>query len=166
MALLDIIGKIFGNKYDKDVKNIMPIVEQINTIFSELQSLTNDHLRQKTQDLKDQISNFTSEEREEISKLKIQSEKDISTLEKEELYEQIDKKEEEVIQKVEDVLNDVLPTAFAIVKETARRFTESDNISVTANEFDKDLSVKTDFVNIKGDQAVYINNWKSCKVTI
>ncbi len=161
MALLDIIGKIFGNKYDKDVKNIMPIVEQINTIFSELQSLTNDHLRQKTQDLKDQISNFTSEEREEISKLKIEAEKDISPLKKEELYEQIDKKEEEVIQKVEDVLNDVLPTAFAIVKETARRFTESENISVTANEFDKDLSVKTDFVNIKGDQAVYINNWKA-----
>ena len=94
MALLDIIGKIFGNKYDKDVKNIMPIVEQINTIFSELQSLTNDHLRQKTQDLKNQISNFTSEEREEISKLKIEAEKDISPLKKEELYEKIDKKEE------------------------------------------------------------------------
>ena len=73
MALLDLIGKIFGNKYDKDVKNIMPIVEQINTIFKELQSLTNDQLRQQTLDLKDQISNYTSEEREEISKLKIQS---------------------------------------------------------------------------------------------
>jgi len=82
MALLELIGKIFGNKYDKDVKNIMPIVEQINTIFKELQSLTNDQLRQKTQDLKNQISNHTSKEREEISKLKIQSEKDISPSEK------------------------------------------------------------------------------------
>ena len=123
MALLDLIGKIFGNKYDKDVKNIMPIVEQINTIFKELQSLTNDQLRQQTLDLKDQISNYTSEEREEISKLKIQSEKDISPTEKEELYEQIDKKDEEIINKTEDVLNDLLPKAFAIVKETARRFT-------------------------------------------
>ena len=63
MVLLELIGKIFGNKYDKDVKNIMPIVDQINTIFVELQSLTNDQLRQKTLDLKDQISNYTSEER-------------------------------------------------------------------------------------------------------
>ena len=131
MALLDIIGKIFGNKYDKDVKDIMPIVEQINKEFSELSTLSNDSLREKTQELKKQISDFTSEQRKEVEKLKIEAEKDISVDEKELLYDKIDSIEEGIITKIEEVLNTLLPTAFAIVKETARRFTE--NITVNGN---------------------------------
>ena len=161
MNFLQIIGKMFGNKYEKDVKNIMPIVDKINTIFVEFQTITNDQLRKNTQDLKNQISNYTNEDREEIEKLKVLAEKDISPNEKEELYDQIDKKQEEIIKKTEDVLNDVLPTAFAIVKETARRFTVNNNLRVTANEFDRELSLKKDFINLDGDDAVYINKWKA-----
>ena len=161
MALLDIIGKIFGNKYDKDVKDIMPIVEQINKEFSELSTLSNDSLREKTQELKKQISDFTSEQRKEVEKLKIEAEKDISVDEKELLYDKIDSIEEGIITKIEEVLNTLLPTAFAIVKETARRFTENITLSVTASDFDKDLSATKDFVSIDGDQAIYQNSWKA-----
>ena len=161
MNFLQIIGKMFGNKYEKDVKNIMPIVDKINTIFAEFQTITNDQLRKNTQDLKNQISNHTLEDREEIEKLKVLAEKDISPNAKEELYDQIDKKQEEIIKKTEDVLNDVLPTAFAIVKETARRFTVNNNLRVTANEFDRELSLKKDFISLDGDDAVYINKWKA-----
>ena len=161
MALLDIIGKIFGNKYDKDVKDIMPIVEQINKEFSDLSTLSNDSLREKTQELKKQISDFTSEQRKEVEKLKIEAEKDISVDEKELLYDKIDSIEEGVITKIEEVLNTLLPTAFAIVKETARRFTENTTLSVIASDFDKDLSATKDFVSIDGDQAIYQNSWKA-----
>ena len=161
MALLDIIGKIFGNKYDKDVKNIMPIVEQINSKFSELENISNDQLREKTIVLKKQISEYTSSERENIKSLKEKAESDISPSEKEDLYEQIDKSEEKIIEKTEDILNEVLPIAFAIVKETARRFTLIKNLSVTATKFDKDLAAEKDFVSIDGNQAIYRNNWKA-----
>ena len=123
MALLDIIGKIFGNKYDKDVKNIMPIVELINSQYSKLEEISNDQLREKTIVLKNQISEYTSSERENIKSLKEKAESDISPSEKEDLYEQIDKSEEKIIEKTEEILNEILPIAFAIVKETARRFT-------------------------------------------
>ena len=87
MEILDIIGKIFGNKYDKDVKNIMLVVDQINTIFEELQSLNNNQLRQKTQDLKDQISTTSHQKnKKKFHKLKIQAEKDISTILKRKNY--------------------------------------------------------------------------------
>ena len=161
MALLDIIGKIFGNKYDKDVKNIMPIVEQINSKFSELENISNDQLREKTIVLKKQISEYTSSERENIKSLKEKAESDIFPSEKEDLYEQIDKSEEKIIEKTEDILNEVLPIAFAIVKETARRFTLIKNLSVTATKFDKDLAAEKDFVSIDGNQAIYRNNWKA-----
>ena len=158
---MQIIGKMFGNKYEKDVKNIILIVDKINTIFAEFQTITNDQLRKNTQDLKNQISNYTNEDREEIEKLKVLAEKDISPNEKEELYDQIDKKQEEIIKKTEDVLNDVLPMFLTIVKETARRFTVNNNLRVTANEFDRELSLKKDFINLDGDDAVYINKWKA-----
>ena len=160
MNFLQIIGKMFGNKYEKDVKDIMPIVDKINTIFAEFQTITNDQLRKNTQDLKNQISNYTNEDREEIEKLKVLAEKDISPNEKEELYDQIDKKQEEIIKKTEDVLNDKNYQQ-AIVKETARRFTVNNNLRVTANEFDRELSLKKDFISIDGDEAVYINKWKA-----
>ena len=161
MALLNILGKLFGNKYDKDVKNIMPIVDQINKEFSELKELSNDNLRDKTLSLKKQVSEFISSEKEEVENLKKEAESDISPEEKESLYEKIDKAEEEIIKKTEEVLSDILPTAFAVVKETARRFTENETITVSATEFDKDLSATKDFVSIEGNNAIYKNSWKA-----
>ena len=161
MALLNILGKLFGNKYDKDVKAVMPIVYQINKEFSELKELSNDDLRNKTLSLKKQVSEFTSSEKEEVENLKKEAESDISPEEKESLYEKIDKAEEEIIKKTEEVLSDILPTAFAVVKETARRFTENEAITVTSTEFDKDLAATKDFVSIEGDNAIYKNSWKA-----
>ena len=91
MALLNVLGKLFGNKYDKDVKDIMPIVEQINKEFSEFKTISNDDLRDKTLSLKNRVSEFTSSEKEEVENLKKEAESDISPEEKENLYEKIDK---------------------------------------------------------------------------
>ena len=101
MALLNILGKLFGNKYDKDVKGIMPIVEQINKEFSEFKDLSNDDLRDKTLSLKIRVSEFTSSEKEEVENLKKEAESDISPEEKEKIYEKIDKDEEEIIDRKE-----------------------------------------------------------------
>ena len=161
MALLDIIGKFFGNKYEKDVKNIMPLVKQINTEFSELEEISNDKLREKTNELRNKITDYISEDKEIVKKLKEKAESDISPSEKEDLYEQIDRSEEKIIEKIEEILNEILPTAFAIVKETARRFTENKTINVSATDFDKDLAAERDFVSIEGNQAIYKNNWKA-----
>ena len=161
MALLNILGKLFGNKYEKDVKNIMPIVKQINDKYSSFSSLNNDQLRSKTQELKNKISEHIKTDKEEISSLKEKAESDISAEEKEILYDQIDKKEVVVIEKLEEVLSEILPTAFAVVKETARRFTENEKIEVTATKFDKDLSAEKDFISIEGTKAIYSNHWKA-----
>ena len=161
MRLDNIIGKLFGNKYEKDVKNIMPIVEKINKEFSSLYSLTNDQLREKTLKLKKKISNYILNDQESISKLKSQAEEDISPEEKEKLYEQIDEEEEKITEKIEEVLNSILPEAFAIVKETAKRFTENETIIVKATIFDKDLAAIKDFVTIKEDNAIYKNSWQA-----
>ena len=161
MALLNILGKLFGNKYDKDVKSIMPIVDQINKEFYELKDISNDDLRDKTISLKNQVSEFTSSEKEEVENLKKEAESDISPEEKENLYKKIDKNEEEIIKQTEKILFEILPTAFAIVKETARRFTENETITVSATEFDKDLSATKDFVSINGNNAIYKNSWKA-----
>ena len=161
MALLNILGKLFGNKYDKDVKGVMPIVDQINKEFSELKDISNNDLRDKTLFLKKQISEYTSSKKEKIENLKKEAESDISPAEKENLYEEIDKNEEEIIKLTEEILWKILPTSFAIVKETARRFTENESITVTSTEFDKDLAATKDFVSIEGDNAIYKNSWKA-----
>jgi len=103
MALLNILGKLFGNKYDKDVKDIMPIVEQINKEFSEFKDVSNDDLRDKTLSLKKQVSEFTSSEKAEVENLKKDAESDISPEEKENTYGKIDKAEEEIVKQTEEI---------------------------------------------------------------
>ena len=135
MALLNILGKLFGNKYDKDVKSIMPIVDQINKEFYELKDISNDDLRDKTIFLKNQISEFTSSEKEEVENLKKEAESDISPEEKENLYEKIDKNEEEIIKQTEKILFEILPTAFAVVKETANPVIAESSILPSKDKF-------------------------------
>ena len=122
MPLLKILNKFLGNKYEKDIKKIMPIVENINTEYNEISSLTNDELRKKTNDLKDKISDHIKEDTKEVNQLKSKAEEEIPNEEKETLYESIDDLEKNILNKIEDILNDILPTAFAIIKETAKRF--------------------------------------------
>ena len=121
MALLNILGKLFGNKYEKDVKNIMPIVKQINDKYSSFSSLNNDQLRSKTQELKNKISEHIKTDKEEISNLKEKAESDISAEEKEILYDQIDKKEVVVIEKLEEVLSEILPTLILLIFDLSNK---------------------------------------------
>ena len=166
-GLLNIISKLFGNKYDKDVKEITPIIEKINFEFSKLSALTNDDLREKTSDFKNQIIDFTSNEKQEIEELK--KEANLATTptdEKEGLYKKIDSLEELIITKTEEVLNLILPQAFAVVKETAKRFAENDEVIVTATQNDKELAATKDFVSIAAENASYKTSWDAAGTEI
>jgi preprotein translocase subunit SecA len=166
-GLLGILGKLFGNKYDKDVKEITPLVDKINEEFSKLSSLSNNELRKKTTEFKNQISDFISEEKSKIETLKEKSNlTETKTEEKEELYKEIDVLEQTVIDKIEKILNTVLPQAFAVVKETAKRFAENKSIDVTANKNDTELAATKDFVSINGDIATYQTTWDAAGTEI
>ena len=159
MSVFNIISKFFGNKYEKDIKAIMPLVSETNKEFESIKELSNDQLRERTREIKRTIKDYTSEEKNKIKELKERSELDIPTEEKSELYKEVDKLEDLIIEKTEEILDKVLPKSFAIVKETARRFTENKEISLTASEFDRNLAAYKDFVSIKGGQAIYKTSW-------
>lgn len=159
MGLFDFASKLFGNKYDKDLKEIAPIIEKIKATFPSIQELTNDELREKTTAFKTQIKTAVSTQKEQIAELKVNAEDlSIKLQEKENLYSQIDTLEKEVISIIEEQLNIILPEAFAVVKETASRYSKG-NIEVTANEFDRDLAALYDHVVVDGDKATHHNKW-------
>ncbi len=161
MSILNIVlKKLFGSKSEHDIKEIHPVVEKIKEEYEKLQSLTHDELRKKSADLKKDIRHQIKDEEKVIDKLRQKAESESTPVnEKEELYQEIDKEEKELDKKIEVVLQENLPRAFAIVKDTARRFKENEIIEVTANDFDRNLAVTKDFVKIKGDKAIYQNHW-------
>jgi preprotein translocase subunit SecA len=158
MALNDIISKIFGNKAQRDLKAINPVVEKIKAVYPEITKLSNDELRARTKALESQIQSSVSEERAKIAELKKGIE-DIELEEREKVWKQIDKIEDEITEKLEKASDVALPEAFAIMKDTARRFTENSEIIVTATDFDRNLAANHDFVRIEGDKAIYQNHW-------
>lgn len=153
------IGKLFGNKYEKDIKKLNPIVEQINTEYEKLKSISNDELRNKTVVFRQEISEALKPVDDKIADIKQQAEKTTDFDQKESLYNEVDKLKEDRDKQLETILEKILPRAFAVVKETARRFTENSEIVVAATELDKQLAVDGDFVEIKGNSAVYKNEW-------
>ncbi|MBS1932594.1 MAG: preprotein translocase subunit SecA [Bacteroidetes bacterium] len=160
--MLGIISKIFGgNKSEKDIKTILPIVEKINQHFASYQSLTNDQLRAKTDEFKQRIKNHLSTIDNEISQLNKKAEElpfsDING--KDAIYNEIDELKKNRDKQFEEVLKEILPEAFAVVKETARRFKENEEIVATATEHDKNLSVKKQHIRIEGDKVIYKNSW-------
>ncbi len=168
MAFIEKILRTFlGDKSGKDIKKIMPIVNQINDEFSKLSTLSNDQLRKRTHELQKEIKDFFKVEQDEIDKLKadIEAEK-FDMLEREEVYKKIDKLEETIDNKIEDKLNELIPKAFAIVKDTARRFHENEKIQVTANDFDRELAAKREDIIIENDKATYHNKWLAGGVEI
>ena len=166
-SFLNILGKLFGNKYEKDVKEIKPIVEQINSEFEKLKNLDNNELRNKTVDLKKQIQEFIAFDKEEIQRLKQKSLlKSTSTQEKEDIYKKIDALQKTVLEKTEEILNKILPTAFAVIKETSRRFAINETIEVLASENDRKLAESKDFISIKNTQAIYQTKWKAAGTNI
>ena len=159
-GFLNFFGKIFGNKYEKDVKEITPIVNEINLIYNELNNISNDELREISNELRGIIQDKIKEEKNTIKKLKEKSkEKNLETKEKENIYLEIDSLEKIILEKIKETLSVILPKAFAVIKETAKRFTENDTVEVTANDFDKDLASDHDFVNIKGEKAIFNTSW-------
>ena len=166
-SFLNILGKLFGNKYEKDVKEIKPIVEQINSEFEKLKNLDNNELRNKTVDLKKQIQEFIAFDKDEIQRLKQKSLlKSTSTQEKEDIYKKIDALQKTVLEKTEEILNKILPTAFAVIKETSRRFAINETIEVLASENDRKLAESKDFISIKNTQAIYQTKWKAAGTNI
>ena len=160
MGINSFLSKIFGNKSTRDMKEIQPWVDKIKDAYPTIKELSNDELRAKTLEIKEYIKNSAKEERSKIDKLKIEVE-NTELEDKEALFNQIDKLEKEVLDKYDNALDEVLPVAFSIMKDTARRFTENEEIVVTATEFDKTLAATKDFVRIEGDQAIYKNHWEA-----
>ena len=158
MGLNDIISKIFGSKAQRDLNEVNPVVKRIKEAYAGIEKLSNDELRNKTKELEKRIQDYVAEERSGIESLKADMEQ-IDLDEREAVWNQIDKLEKEITEKYEKVLEEVLPEAFSIMKDTARRFTENSEIVVTATDFDRDLATAHDFVRIEGDKAIYQNHW-------
>ena len=158
MGFNEILKKLFGNKSTRDMKEIQPWVQKIKDAYPEIEKLSNDELRAKTQELRKFVKDSAKEEEEKINELKAK----VETLEledREEVFNQIDKLEKEVLDKYEKALDEILPQAFAIVKNTAQRFASNEEIVVTATDFDRELAATKDFVRIDGDKAIYQNHW-------
>ena len=159
MGFNEFIGKLFGNKATRDMKEIKPWVDKVKAIYPEISKLSNDELRDRTEELKKYIKASAVEEQKKIEELKATIE--VTEIElREPIFAQIDKLEKEVLEKYEKALDEVHPQAFAIVKDTARRFTENEEIVVTATEFDRLLAAQgKDFVRIEDDKAIWKNHW-------
>ncbi len=159
MGLSDILKSMFGNKSTRDLKKITPIVNQIKELYPEIDALDIDSLRQRTADIRQLLNDSVQDKRDEIERIKAE----IETLdyeEREPLWKKVDDIQKEILDVLEEKLNEVLPTVFAIVKSTARRFAENETITVTATQLDRDLAAQgKDFVSIDGDKAIYTNHW-------
>ena len=159
-SLSKLIDSLFGNKATRDYKEIKPIVDQIVAIEPEIQKLTDDQLRAKVDEIKAYLQEKVKSTREEIAALKEKIQQ--TEIDKREpIFEAIDKKEATVLDIFEEGLKEMLPTVYAIVKDTARRFTQAPdgNIIVTATDFDRELAATHDFVDIEGDKAIWHNSW-------
>jgi preprotein translocase subunit SecA len=164
-SIYNIVTKIFGSKSERDLKTITPYIPLINDAYNRLQSVSDDELRNKTTEFKGRIADYLSDIDAEMASLKTQTETEgIDMLEKDALFRQIDKLQKDRDTELEKVLLEILPEAFAVVKETARRLSENQQLVVTATEFDKKLSASTRFkkpVKIEGDKAIWSNTWEA-----
>ena len=160
MNFNQILKSLFGDKSSRDMKLIKPLVEKVKAAYPEIQKLTNDELRAKTKEIQAYIQNSAKEQKAQIDELKTKIE-DTPIDEREEIFAKIDKLDKEVLDIYEKALDEVMPVAFSIVKDTARRFAENEETVVTATDFDRELAAnpKNDFITIDGDKAIYHNHW-------
>ncbi|MGG5903117.1 preprotein translocase subunit SecA [Sphingobacterium daejeonense] len=157
--MLKFLSKLFGSKSERDVKGVQPLVNKIKEEYEKLSSLTHDELRGKTADFKQRISDYLQDIDNEINGLKTEAEATEDMELKTSTYDKIDKLTKDRDKKLEEVLLEILPEAFAVVKETARRFTENKEIEVTASQFDRDIAARKPNVTIEGDKARWKNTW-------
>lgn len=158
--MLKFLSKLFGSKSERDIKGVQPIVEKIKSEYEQLSSLTDDELRGKTADFKNRIKGYLADIDTEISTLKAEAEADdLDMSQKTAIYENVDKLSKDRDKKLEEVLMDILPEAFAVVKETSRRLTENKQLVVKATDFDREIAAQKQNVVIQGDQATWKNVW-------
>lgn len=157
--MLKFLKGLLGSKHDRDVNSYMPQVEAINEYFESYQDLSNDELRQKTFEFRKRITDYLGDIDEELKNVRQQAvdERDFEI--KEELFDQLDALNEDRNNYLEEILLEILPEAFAVVKETANRFTKNKELEVTATDFDRSLAARVDYVKIKGDKAIWKNEW-------
>ena len=160
MDIAKILVKIFGDKKSRDLKAYRPLVESVLKIYPEIQALSNDELRARTQEIKQRIQGSASELRAQIKELKDRI-PNTDIQDRAPIFHQIDKLEKDVLEVLEKALDEARAEVFAIVKSTADRLAHAENgvIEVTANDFDRQLAATHDFVEIEGDKAIYHNHW-------
>ena len=160
MNFNNLIAKLFGTKSDRDLKEIMPYVDKVNAIYPTISAMDVNDMRARLQEIRAEIQSAGAEKREKINAIKANIEStDLS--ERENLYSQVDKLEKEILEALEKALDKNLSEVFAIIKDTARRFKENEQLRVKATDFDRKLAVKHDFVEIDGDDAIYYNSWEA-----
>ena len=159
---MNVLSKMFGRKHERDVKELQPVVDNILEIEKSFASLSDDALRGKTAEFKKRISDRVSEmeQKKQQLKSKVEGQDDLPVKEKEDAYREIDKIEKEILAEMGKALDEVLPEAFAVMRETARRFKEKDSLEVTATQHDKDIAAERDSVTISGDKAKWSTTWK------
>ena len=158
MGFNEFLTKLFGNKSQRDLKEITPYVEKVKAVYPSIKELSNDELRGRIDAIKQRIQDYVADERAKVNSLREGIDgKELE--EREAIWAEVDKIEKEITDKMEVVLEEVLPEVFAIVKDTARRFAENPEVVVTANDFDRDLATRFNFVRIEGDKAIYANHW-------
>ncbi len=157
--MLGFIKKLFGTKQDKDVTGYAPIIDEINSYFEEYQSLSNDDLRNKTLEFRERIKDYLQNIDAEISNLTQKNEAEEDIYKKEEIYTEIDQLKKQRNIHLEEILKEILPEAFAVVKETANRFSNNETLVVTATQHDRNLAAKKQHITINGDTAIWKNRW-------
>jgi len=153
--------KILGSKSDRDIKSIMPIQKNILQVYEEVTNYSNDKLRGKTTEFRKQIEENISGEEQQIEEIRksINNDPEMEVNEKEKLWKKIDDLEKLTYDKTQEKLNEILPEAYSVLKETAKRFKENDVVEVTANDFDRELAATREHVKIVGDKAHYKTEW-------
>ncbi len=159
--MANFLSKLFGNKSDRDLKEVKPYLDAALKVYPAIHELTNDQLRAKTIEFKDIIRKETEAEETELADLRkrLEEEYEMPVEEKERIYKRVEELEKSAYDKTQDTLNKILPEAFAVVKETARRFAENEEVEVTATQHDRDLAARYDSIRIEGDKAFYNHTW-------
>ena len=153
-------AKLFGNKAMRDNKALQPILDKALAAYENIKTLDIDSLRHKTVEFKEYINNYIAEDEARIKELKLKAEtEDLDLEKKNDIFEQVDKLEKQLLEKIEEALNNILPEAFAVLKETAKRFKENEVVEATATDLDRELAAKFDHINVEGDKVYYDNSW-------
>ena len=154
-----ILNAFLGNKSGRDVKALTPTLIKIKEEYKTISQLSNDELRAKTQEFKQQIADYISDKENQINDIKEKIELEDNIEEREKMWEVVDKLEKESYEKSQEILDKILPETFAVMKETAKRFKENENVEVTATDMDRELAAERGNIEIVGDKAVYKNSW-------